>query len=196
MTRLLGIVGSPRKGGNTEIIMREILKAGEQEGAEIELIRLVDFTLKPCNGCQTCFETKKCNIEDDAEEILEKMMEADGVIVGTPVYFFNVSAQTKMFIDRVGYLNIARKRKALRNKIGGAMAVAGRQGLTQASSEILLFLANARMIIVGPFVTVLASAKGDVAKDKYGIGEARELGKSMVRVAEATAELRKDAEAN
>ena len=190
VVKLLGIVGSPRKGGNTEIVIKEALKAGEQEGAETELIHLVDFSLKPCDACRACFETKNCVIGDDAEKIFQKMTEADGIIVGSPVYFGNVNAQTKIFIDRIGYLNIARERKPFRNKIGGAVAVARRSGLTNALSQILLFLASSRMTTAGPAVMVLAREKGEAANDTEGIEQARELGKSMVRIAKATAPLR------
>jgi multimeric flavodoxin WrbA len=190
LIRLLGIVGSPRKGGNTEIIMKEVLKAGEQDGAEIELVHLVDFSLKPCDGCRTCFETKNCVIRDDVEKLFEKMTQADVIIIGSPVYFFNVNAQTKTFIDRVGYLHNARGRKAFRNRIGGAIVVGARSGLANALSQILLFLTAARMITAAPAVTSLASAKGDAVKDTRGIDDARELGKSIVQIAKATASLR------
>jgi multimeric flavodoxin WrbA len=189
MVKLLGIVGSPRKGGNTEVILDEILKAGEAEGAETELIHLIDFDLKPCDACRTCFENKNCVIRDDVEKIFQKMEEADGIIVGSPVYFFTINAQTKTFIDRVGYLHLARG-KPFRNKVGGAVAVARRSGLTDALSQILMFFAGARMIIATPAVTVLASVKGDAIKDTEGIELARELGKSTVQIAEVTASLR------
>jgi multimeric flavodoxin WrbA len=191
MVKLLGIVGSPRKGGNTEVIMKEALKAGEEEGAETELIHLVHFSLRPCDGCRTCFETKNCIIEDDVEKIFEKMAEADGIIIGSPVYFYNTNAQTKTFIDRVGYLNAARGRVTFRNKIGGAVAVAGRSGLSNALSQILMFLAAARMITAAPVVASLASAKGDAIRDTRGLDDARELGKSIVQIAKATASLRR-----
>ena len=190
VVKLLGIIGSPRKDGNTEFIIKEVLKAGEQEGAEIEMISLVDYNLKPCNACRACFETKNCVIKDDAEKLFKKMTEADGIIIGSPVYFGNISAQTKIFIDRIGYLNIARERKPFRNKIGGAVAVARRSGLTNALSQILLFLASARMTTVAPAVMTLAREKGDAIKDTEGIEQARELGKSMVQIAKATASLR------
>jgi multimeric flavodoxin WrbA len=190
VVRLLGIVGSPRKGGNTEIAIKEALKAGVQEGAETELVHLVDFKLEACDACRICFETKNCVIDDDVEDIFDKMVQADGIIVGSPVYFQNVNAQTKIFIDRVGYLNIARERKPFRNKIGGAIAVARRSGFANALSEILLFLTGARMIAAGPSVTVLAREKGDAIKDAEGVELARELGKSIVQIAKATASLR------
>lgn len=190
MVRLLGIVGSPRKNGNTEILIKEALKTSEQEGADTEMIRLTDFDLKPCDGCRVCFETKDCVIKDDVEVIFQKMEKADCIIVGSPVYFYNVTAQTKTFIDRVGYLQIARARKPFQNKIGGAIAVAGRSGLMNTLSQIMHFFSSARMIIATPTVRALASTKGAVTKDKRGIETARQLGRSIVQKAKATKILR------
>lgn len=191
IVKVLGIVGSPRKDGNTDMIMREILKASEREGAKTEIVHLVDFSLQPCDACRSCFDTGNCVIKDDVDKLFQKIAEADGVIIGSPVYFGNVSAQTKTFIDRVGYLNNARERKAFRNKIGGAVAVARRAGLQNVLSQTLLFLTGARMIIGSPTVSVIALEKGDAIKDTEGVENARELGKSIVRIAEATAALRK-----
>ena len=190
VVKLLGIVGSPRRGGNTEFMMREALKAAEQEGAETELVSLVDFTLKACDGCRACFETRNCVIRDDVEKLFGKIAEADGMIVGSPVYFYTVNAQTKTFIDRVGYLNIARGRKSFINKVGGAIVVARRSGLAYATPQILLFLVATRMIVASPAVRALASRKGEAIKDKEGIESARELGTAMVQIAKATAILR------
>ena len=190
--KLLGIIGSPRRGGNTEIIVREALKAAEEGGASTELIFLTDFGLGPCDGCRTCFDTKDCVVEDDVEKIYGKMAKADGVIIGSPVYFNNVTAQTKTFIDRVGYLNIARGRKALRNKVGGAIVVGRRAGLSYAYDQILMFFSGMRMITANPAVGALASAKGEVMKDTEGVDAARELGRSMVQIAKATALMREN----
>lgn len=190
VVRLLGIVGSPRKGGNTELLVNEVLKAAQQEGAETELIYLEDFSLAPCHGCRTCFETKNCVINDDVEKIFGKIVDADGVIIGSPVYFYNVNAQTKTFIDRVGYLHMARGRKAFKNKVGGAVAVAGSSGTVNALSSILQFLAASGMIIATPLVRAIAPGKGDVLKDTRGMESARELGKSITQIAKATSSLR------
>lgn len=187
---MLGIIGSPRRDGNTEIVIREVLKAAGQEGAETELISLADYDLKPCNGCEECLETKSCVINDDVEEIYEKIRKVDGIVIGSPVYFFNTTAQIKTFIDRIGYLNIARGRKTFRNKVGGAVAVAARTGPANALAQVSLFLAASRMITVAPLVTVLASAKGDAIKDTRGIEDAKELGKTLAQIAKVTASLR------
>ena len=93
-------------------------------------------------------------------------------------------------MDRVGYLNNARGRKAFKNKIGGAIAVARRSGLSNTSSQLLLFLTATRMIVASPVARALASENGDVLKDQEGIEGARELGNSIVQIAKATASLR------
>jgi multimeric flavodoxin WrbA len=191
MIEILGIVGSPRKGGNTEFLMRETLKACEEEGAETKLIHLTDFDLKPCDGCRSCFKTGNCVIEDDAEKIFKEIVGAEGILIGSPVYFYNTTAQTKTFIDKVGYLHSARGRKHFRKKVGGAITVAGGTGLISAASQILMFYHSTRMITAAPIVTGVASAKGEAEKDTRGIQYARELGKTLVEVAKATKQLRK-----
>ena len=190
MVKILCINGSPRRGGNTEAVLREAIDAAAEEGAEAKLMNLVDYDLKPCTGCEACFEAEACTIDDNIEQAFEKMRGADAVILASPVYFFNVTAQMKTFIDRVGYLNIARGRRPFRNKVGGAIAVAARTGSSDALSQIALFLSASRMITVAPQVTVLASEKGDASGDTRGMDDARELVANMVQVARATASLR------
>jgi multimeric flavodoxin WrbA len=191
LIKVLGIVGSPRKDGNTEILIREALKSSEQEGAETELIRIIDYELSPCQGCRTCFKTKSCKFQDDIEELYRKLVKADGIIIGSPVYFYNVTSQTKIFIDRLGYLHVARGRKDLKNKVGGAIAVGTRSGLITSLSQILMFFHSTRIISAAPFVISLASSKGDAVKDKRGIEDSQILGKTVFKIAEATTTLRK-----
>lgn len=114
----------------------------------------------------------------------------DGVIIGSPVYFQSVNAQTKVFIDRIGFLHIARGRRIFRNKVGGAVVVARRSGLASALSQILMFFMSARMIMASPAVMSLAREKGEAAKDAEAIANAMELGKTMAQIAKATAFLR------
>ena len=191
--KLLGIVGSPRKGGNTEIAMREALNAAVQEGAETEMMRLADYDLKPCEGCMTCRQTRRCAIEDDVEKLYDKVTGADGIIIGGPVYLVSLNSHTKVFIERLGALIRFRDRVVSRNKVGGAFAVAGRGGTRLALSQIFQFYHYMRVIIATPAVTVLAgldSVARDALRDTRGINEVRELGRSMVQIARATASLR------
>ena len=98
--KIIGIVGSQRKKGNTSTLVQQALKPFKEQGAETELIFLGDYEIKSCNGCEGCKKTFKCVIEDDMQKIHPLILDADGVILGSPTYFYNVSADMKAFLDR------------------------------------------------------------------------------------------------
>ena len=98
--KVLGIFGSPRKGGNTDLLLEEALKGAEQEGAKVERLHLSDFTVTPCTECHGCDQTGKCVILDDMEKIYPKLLEADVVILASPIFFYGVTAWAKALIDR------------------------------------------------------------------------------------------------
>ncbi len=101
MNKILGLVGSARKGGNTDLLVSEVLKGAENEGATAEKIYLSDLDFKGCIGCEGCQKTRKCVLKDDMQGIYAKLEAADGWVLGSPTYFYNVSALTKMFLDRL-----------------------------------------------------------------------------------------------
>ncbi|MFX0183742.1 MAG: flavodoxin family protein [Candidatus Hodarchaeota archaeon] len=109
--KILGIVGSPRRGGNTDILVDEILKGAKESGAETEKILLNQFKINPCDGCNVCFKNKNgnCKYEDDFEVIKKKMEESGTWIIGTPVYWWGPTAILKAFIDRWYQHNITRQ---------------------------------------------------------------------------------------
>jgi multimeric flavodoxin WrbA len=181
--RIIGVSGSPRIGGNTDIILQEALAAAKEEGAEVGLIRISDYRLEPCSACRACFSVKKCVIDDDCEKIYKEMLRADGIILGSPSYFQGVTAQMKIFIDRVGFLALARERKDFVGKVGGVIAVARRSGVASTCSQMLTFLTAVRMTIPGGGrAFAIAREKGEVKRDKEGIESARYLGKMMVKM--------------
>ena len=90
--KILGIVGSPRKGGNTEILVEEALTATREAGAQTEIILLADKNIAGCDGCGSCFETGVCKIKDDMQSIYPQLEAADAIIFGSPVYFGGVTA--------------------------------------------------------------------------------------------------------
>jgi len=191
--RIIGISGSPRVNGNTDTILREALTAASEEGAEVELLRLTDYRLQPCNACGTCFKTKECTIDDDGEKLYQEIVKADGIILGSPSYFQGVTAQMKTFIDRIGYLCLARGRKDFTSKVGGAIAVARRSGLMNTCGQMIIFLTATRMIIPsGGRAFAVGREKGEVAEDKEGVETARYLGRMMVKTIVATESLRKN----
>ena len=181
MIRILGIVGSPRMGGNTELLVAEALRASTEDGAETEILRLADKEVRPCDACLSCRKTGECRIKDDFNPIFEKMSTADGIILASPVFFGSATPQIKATIDRAGYLSIA-KGRIFENKVGGAMVVARRAGHNFTLAQLLFFFLSQGMIIPGSTYWNIAFGreKGEVAKDEEGLQTARNFGKKMV----------------
>ncbi len=98
--KILGVVGSSRKNGNTSRLVKEVLQGAEKEGALTEFVFLHDYKFAGCRGCEKCCESYQCVINDDMQKLYPLLLEADGLVVGSPTYFYNVSADMKKFIDR------------------------------------------------------------------------------------------------
>jgi len=181
MVKILGIVGSPRKGGNTELLVKQALRAAEEEGAQTELIRLADKEIKPCDGCRSCKIKKDCIKEDDFKPIFEKMVESDGIILSSPVYFGSATPQIKALIDRAGYLSNQIGR-VFENKVGGALVVARRAGHNFTFAQLLFFFLHQGMIVPGSTYWNIAFGRelGEVDNDEEGVNTARNFGKKMV----------------
>lgn len=177
--KILAISCSPRKQGNTELLLGEALQGAQDEGAEVELYSVSGKTIEPCDGCWTCIETGECHIKDDMQELYNKLLEADGIIFGTPVYFYAMAAQTKTVIDRTMALN--RPERSLANKVGGIVAVAGSLGLIDAVKDLYFYIVTRRMLPAN-YVAAYGGAKGDVKKLEKGMKAARDLGRQMVQL--------------
>ncbi len=125
--KAIGIVGSPRKGGNTEIMTKHTLKAIEEEGIETELIPLSGLNIQGCNACMACAKKEYCSIDDDMPPIYEKMKAADAIILASPVYYGSATALIKAVMERSGYIGRSLGR-VFAGKIGGPLVVARRAG--------------------------------------------------------------------
>lgn len=101
--KVLGVVGSPRKGGNTDALVEKVLEGARSKGAETEKIYLDDLKIRPCDACELCSETGDCVIKDDFQLIFQKIKESDGIVLGSPIYCSTVTAQTKILIDRIDF---------------------------------------------------------------------------------------------
>ena len=99
--KILGIIGSYRKKGNTDTAVQTVLEQTKQFGAEVEIIYLKDYQIKDCIGCEGCKDTLKCVINDDMQKLYPKIIEADAIVIGSPTYFYNVTGVIKNFIDRL-----------------------------------------------------------------------------------------------
>jgi multimeric flavodoxin WrbA len=178
--RILGISCSPRKSGNTEILLEESLSGAQQEGAETELFSVSGKDLKPCDGCWACTRTGKCHIDDDMQSLHDKMVAADGIIFGTPVYFYSMTGQAKILIDR--FLALSTPDRNLRNKVGGVIVVAGSLGLISTIKDIYFTMIVKRMVPAN-LVAAYATNKGEVREMKRCMQAAHNLGREMVQIA-------------
>lgn len=98
--RVLGIVGSPRRKGNTEILVDEVLRGAEEGGALVEKVILSELAIAPCEGCDACVDSGECIIVDSMEDLFAEMLQSQVWVLGTPVYWWGPSAQFKTFVDR------------------------------------------------------------------------------------------------
>jgi multimeric flavodoxin WrbA len=190
--KILGLSFSPRTRGNTEILLEAALSGARRLKAETELYRVAGKEIHPCDGCASCWDTGKCHIEDDMLEVYRKMREADGIIFGTPVYFYNITAQGKTVIDRT--FALGRSNKNLMNKVGGIVVVGGSLGLVDAVKDLYFYMLVARMLPAS-FVAAYAAGKGEVRKLPKCMQAAQNLGKQVVKIAAKKFKYPKDIEA-
>jgi multimeric flavodoxin WrbA len=176
--KILGICCSPRKQGNTETFLVEALEGAKAAGAEVELYSIVGKNINPCRGCRSCIKTGECAVKDDMQELYKKMLESDGIIYASPIYFYGMTAQAKMIIDRTFALN--RPETSLANKVGGVIVTAGSLGLVDGLKDLYFYMIT-RQIIPANFVAVYPS--GELNKMEKTIAASRELGQQMVQIA-------------
>jgi len=184
----MGIVGSPRKKGNTNYLVKEALKAAGKLGVETELINIGDVEIEPCVACDICKSTGECAIYDDVPNLLDKLADSQGVIFGSPVYFGSMTSQLKMLIDRSRPLRFEFK---LKNKLGGGISVGGSRngGQETTISAIHQFMLIHDMIIVGdgaPLAhyggTGVGSNINSAEGDDLGLETSRNLGRRMAEL--------------
>ncbi len=178
--KVIGIVGSPRKNGNTELLTAHTLKAIAEEGLDTELIRLSGLDIRPCNGCLLCRNEERCSIEDDLFTVYPKMKEADGIILASPVYYGSASSLIKALMERTGY--ISRWNGApFSGKVGGPLVVARRAGQNFTFAQLTLWFQILGFFIPGSTYWNIAFGreKGEVERDEEGLQTAWNFGKNM-----------------
>jgi multimeric flavodoxin WrbA len=181
--KVVAFNGSARKDGNTAILINYVFKELEREEVETELIQLSGSRIHGCIACMKCFENKdqRCSVKDDiVNDCIEKMLSADGIILGSPTYFANVSTEMKALIDRAGMVSRANN-KMLARKVGAAVVAARRAGSIHVFNSINHFFLIGQMIVPGSSYWNLGFGrqKGEVEKDEEGIQIMKDLGKNM-----------------
>lgn len=181
--KVVGIVGSPRKGGNTEILVGKVLEGASDKGAEIKTFKLNELNIRGCQACDYCKQHDGCRQQDDMQEIYRELISADALVVGSPIYISDVNAQTKIFLDRLyAFLIIGKEPKFPRGK---KCVLVYSQGMGDDGRKVMEgvadFLKNAlgmdiKAIVGGNCLNPLGSVKEreDLLKTAY------EAGKSLV----------------
>lgn len=170
MAKVVLLSGSPKKNGNTMQIMTECEKIIQENGLETELISLAGKKIDACIACRKCTELKKCVLDDGLNEILQKVKEAEGFIIGAPVYFGTARGDLMNAIQRIGMVSYGTDR-FLSWKVGGPIAVARRGGLSTTYQEMLMFYFINEMIVPGStyWNIVFGKEPGEALNDKEGI---------------------------
>ena len=188
--KVLGIFGSPRKGGNTDLLLEETLKGAEAEGGEIERLHLTDYNIIPCKECLACYKDGNCIILDDMAKIYPRLLEADVIILASPIFFYGVTAWAKALIDRCQALwsrkyqlkdpslgKEGKKRKGFFISTGGTKGQKVFEGAI-LTAKYFFDVLNAEY--VGELVIREVDAKGDILKHPETLQQAFEAGRRLV----------------
>ncbi len=165
---VIGISGSPRKGGNTEFLLGEALGVAKERGFQIERLLCSDLNVGFCKDCGSCAKGKPCPEEDDAPDVLEALERADGIIVASPVYFGSVTAQLKAIFDRT--IPLRRQGMKLKDKAGCGITVGGARngGQEKAMDSIHAWMHIQGMIVVGDSSHFGGIAVRPASEDRVG----------------------------
>ena len=181
--KVVAINGSPRKKGNTAMLIDTVLAELKKAGIETEHLQLGGKKIHGCMACMKCFAklNKRCSIENDIlNELLVKMIEADGIIIGSPTYFANVSSEVKALIDRAGFVAIANGHM-FKRKVGAAVVAVRRAGATDAFDAINKFFFINQFIVPGSTYWNMGFGLGEqeVKNDEEGMNTMNILGENM-----------------
>ncbi len=188
--KVLAINGSARKDGNTAILINTVFEELHQAGIETEMVQLSGKIIEPCRACWACGGRKKCVHKKDLfQEIFEKMTQADGIILGSPVYTANISANMQAFLERASVVtDMNRSENLFRHKVGAAVTAARRGGALTTLDTMYHFF----MFVVGSSYWAFGYGQmpGDVQKDEEGLDTMKNLGQNMAYLLKALEERR------
>jgi multimeric flavodoxin WrbA len=184
--KVVAFNGSARKDGNTAILVNAVFKELKKAGIKTELVQLAGKKIRGCIACMKCFENqdKRCALKGDIiNDCIEKMLEADGIILASPTYFSDVSAEMKALIDRSGFVAKANQ-DMFRRKVGAGVIAVRRGGAIHAFDTLNHFFFINQMIVPGSsyWNIGIGLAPGDVTDDDEGIMTMKTLGANMAWV--------------
>ncbi len=192
--KVLAINGSARKDGNTAVLINTVFRELSKVGIETEMVQLSDKIIEPCKACWACGGRKNCAHKKDLfQEIFEKMTQADGIILGSPVYTANISANMQAFLERASVVaDMNRNENLLQYKVGASVTAARRGGALNTLDVMNHFFMLQNMFVVGSSYWPIAYGQmpGDVQKDEEGLETMKNLGHNMAYLLKALEERR------
>ena len=192
--KVLAINSSAGKDGNTVLLINAVFEELNKEGIETEMIQLAGKVVEPCKACWACGGRKNCVHKKDLfQEIYEKMIQADGILLGSPVYMANISANMQAFLERASVVaDMNQNENLLRHKVGAAVTAARRGGALNALDAMNHFFMLQDMFIVGSSYWPMAYGRmpGEVKEDQEGIETMKNLGQNMAYLLKALGERR------
>jgi multimeric flavodoxin WrbA len=190
MIKVLGLLGSARKGGNTDLLLESVIKGAKSAGADIEMVRLSDLKIAPCLNCGGCNKEGICVQKDDMQALFEKLLNYDIVLLASPIYFMGVSAWTKAMIDRTQALWVRKYRlnklpnKPRNQRKGVFIAVSGMKKTTVFDGALLTvksFFATIHVTYLGDLVFSGIDAKGDIIKHPSALADGQRIGEKLIQ---------------
>lgn len=181
--KVVAFNGSPRKEGNTSILINTVMEEIKKEGIQTEIVQLADKQIKGCRACLKCFNNKdqQCSVkDDDLNECIQKMLESEAILLGSPTYFSDLSSELKALIDRAGFVAKANG-DMYKRKVGAAVVAVRRAGAVHVFDSINHFFTISQMIIPGANYWNIGFGleKGDVSSDHEGLQTMKILGQNM-----------------
>jgi multimeric flavodoxin WrbA len=181
--KALGVVGSPRKGGNTHVLVSAVLEGAAAE-THTDVLLLGDMGLRECNGCHACWRGEPCPMNDDMNGVYPRIEESDFLVFGTPVYWYGPSALMKAFIDRFVYFNCPENRKKIRGK-RAVIAIPFEENNPETATPVVEFFERCfrylEVELVARVVVPGVTLRGEVSARAGAMDEARQAGRNLVR---------------
>jgi multimeric flavodoxin WrbA len=189
---ILGVVGSPRKRGNTHLLVSRILDGAVAEGAAVETLFLGDLDIRECDGCHVCWKGKQCSKKDDMNAIYQKIIQSDIIVFGTPVYWYGPTALMKCFIDRFVYFNCPENRAKIRGKSAVIAVPFEEENLGTADLLVKFFKKSLHyldMKLIGKILVPGVGSRGAIVKKPDRLEEGYELGRKLARYTQRSLKL-------
>lgn len=176
-------MGSPRKNGNTHVLLKTILEGVHEKGGETEMILLGDLEIKECDGCHTCWKGSECMKKDDMLPLYLKLMNCDTIIFGTPVYWYGPTGLMKLLIDRLVFFNCPQNRAKIRGKDAVLVIPFEEEDIQTAELTVELFKRSLMYLEIPLIETILSpgvTKRGEVSKNKELMRKCYRLVKDLI----------------